>query len=751
LKKFYRENDVYNESKLERIEQFTDSFMENYYHCMDGYNEKFQLLKISVPSDLLHVFERIQEVFAITPVSFLVDGLKKSRLLCDSDIEELLFLHTDFFQDLSRVGTGVLGSIQSIFENNLRYTPQNCLLKVCELFFYLNANPEFEDVFYGITTKFFKESLPKEFTPLSFISILEDKKGLEYFIKNKIYYRYFCSLNEAVIDGQTNVSAFNVSSFPEDRHIYISLIEFIFEKEKEFNLFVTDLLYEIAAFYERSYDFKLDSYAFDKLIQSKRSLHLDRLLLTWDYQDLVGESFSSCVISSNIEVHKYKNIYLYMFLSRLKICSVIDCSDLDQVIMVNRDFVVEYIFENPLHFPFLIKHISVKQIFLESSFNEFKEIDFARLINEDFSNSDKFLQILIYHFKKKNIKYISFLISMIPWLEKEPYFADLIDTALVFFSYSKSNVKKISSFFYMVYQEFRQLDVEDFNLNVGEFFKTEGQMVSLESFIQNYKSFYLKRGTYRIKYNGLQSLSEDQSSISSRVLTVLRSLSRDKDSGLYVNSLMDAFDARYNKVFTDYKFPEFYESLEFLKLNGVQASLDDFSVSVQSDFESLFFVGRFPYDTCFAYDQPLTNKFLVSYIVEPSVTCWYFYKLGKVVARRVMVQAKMHNQKVFLAMPVYTSYENISDLEYFEFLTEFLCLENNIPLIVYDQSSGCHPVMDKVYSGPSQKTEVTLDFIRTDSFKFDFLSNEAKVDYNSKSSSYTLNTEISGYLILDGS
>tara|TARA_B100000700_G_scaffold92719_1_gene104714 strand:+ start:2742 stop:5000 length:2259 start_codon:yes stop_codon:yes gene_type:complete len=745
LEKFYGKPRVLNESKMSKLKDFSDVFFDEYFDSLELYRERFNDLLMMMPPTMWETFERVKEIFEVIPIKFMVDNLKNKRNLTEYEIDPLVIGYKIQFWNQVLPGQTIYEFINLKYEKNFRYKPAEYLLKVHSLFDFIQNNLDINQDFYEITIEFLSKTLPEEFTPLDFASCLKNKESLNYFIKNKIFHRYFNTLNFSLLNDRPDLNRMGFDVFPCDIDIYISLLEFIFEKEKEYNSSISDFIYQIITYYEKSYAFKIDETVFEKLLLSNRSLHLDKVLTAWEYQNYMDSKIQFMHMVDDINQYKYKNIYVYILLTQIFIQSDSGLLDVHDLVESNKELVVNHLIKNPLHFPFLIKDINVRMIFMESHNDIFEGIDFTEFFPPDFQNTSALLRILSYHFRKKNIRSISFLMFTILEMSKQESLMDLLDRYLDYFCFSNSSIKRFTTFFYMVYQELNQLGSIEFELNVREFLRSKRFLLNENSFIEEYKSFYLSRSPILINQNYLSVLSKDKTALSSKVMTVLRGLVHQEDACFYIDNLLKAFAYRYYKSFASFKFPDHYRVPDFLIYQGEQASAGGISLEIGNSFDSMFLFGKIPYETCFAYDQSLTNKYLVSYIVEPSVTCWYFYSGDRVIARRIMVQAQFNSSDVMLAMPIYSSSTDRDSLEVMESLTRFLCSEYNLGLIVYDQSSGCHPVMERVFPDSSESFEVSLDFIHSGDFKFDFLDRECKVPFDESLQSYRLNTCVSGY------
>ena len=97
-------------------------------------------------------------------------------------------------------------------------------------------------------------------------------------------------------------------------------------------------------------------------------------------------------------------------------------------------------------------------------------------------------------------------------------------------------------------------------------------------------------------------------------------------------------------------------------------------------------------------------------------------------------------------MPLYSLEKDQDFLVVADILTRYMCNENGFDLIIYDQGDS-HPAGTKIErSSKSMDYEVTIDFIRSGCFKFDFLKKDIVVNYNPGTSSYRLISSIQGYL-----
>ena len=745
MEKFYGNPKELKELKISKLNEFSDIFFQDYFDSLELYREKFNDLLMMMPPTMWESFERVKEIFEVIPVKFMVDNFKNKRNLTEIEIDSLLIPYKKQFWSQILPDQTVYEFIDLKFEQKFKYEPSEYLFKIHTLFDFIINNQGINQDFYEITVNFLSKTLPEEFTPLDFATSMLDKDSLNYFIKNKIFHVYFNTLNFSLLNDRLELNMMDLNVFPYDIDIYISLLEFIFEKEKKFNLSISDFIYQIITHYEKSYAFKIDETVFEKLLLSNKSLHLDKVLTAWEYQNYMDTKIQFIHVLDDIDQYKYKNVYVYILLTQLLIRS--DCRPLkvQDLVVSNKEYVINHLIENPLHFPFLIKDKSVRMIFMESSNDIFDGIDFSEFFPSHFQNTPALLKILSYHFRKRNIRSISFLIFTILEMGKQESLMDLLDKYLDYFGFSNSSIRRFTTFFYMVYHELEELGPIEFELNVREFLRSKRYLLNESSFIEEYKSFYLSRSPVLINQNYLSVLSKDQTALSSKVMTVLRGLIHQDEASFYIDNLLKAFAFRYYKSFSSFKFPDHFKVPEFLTYQGFQVSAGDIALEVGNSFDSMFLFGKIPYETCFAYDQPLTNKYLVSYLIEPSVTCWYFYSGNKVIARRIMVQVQFNSNIVLLAMPIYSSYTDRDSLELMESLTRFLCSENNLGLIVYDQSSGCHPIMESVFPNSSESLDVSLDFIYSGDFKFDFLDRDCKVSFNEFLGTYRLNTKVSGY------
>lgn len=728
------------------LDEICREFFSNFELEARFYNKQLSDLRKDIPSEYYGVYDSFLSTVYTLPIINFIDHLKNCLYKTDEEIEIILNENFSSFK-FDGFPTGpLLESLEFLFSFNTKFTLTEFLLKFHQFFEFLNRNLDHREEILNICLSYFNRVIKIETLSSKFKAAICSIDEFEYFYKNKVFYFYFDCLNTLLLNGYPELENLNLQFFPKDKDMYVSLLEFIFDLDKDIDMGIAEFLYKIVSFYEIDHQFKLDLDTINRLVLSSKTIDFMMLIEILRYQDSqVDLPYCSLVFRSTIESIKYKNPYLYVLASRLILKGGKYYETFQDIFYLNSNEVVDHIAENACFLPFLLQEKAIKDIFLNPAHDFAQIVDFSVFKLCELKNRDKFIQILTYHFRKKNIRPVSFLIFLALDLESDNLLAKFLDYILDYLNPSKSGFKKFTTFLNFIYQEYTQIGSSSFGLASNEFLKSAHLYSDIDSFMKDYRVFYLKKSDYKINYDDLRVISIDKSLTSQRVLTIARNLLMQNASESLVSSLFTANTCSYNGSFLEFKYP-FGVPADCFAYSGPQVESSGITLSIGNTMDSLLNIGKSPVETCLAYDQPLTSKFLVSYIIEPSVSCWYFHKDDRLIARRVMVLAEMESQPVFLAMPLYSLEKDQDFLVVADILTRYMCNENGFDLIVYDQGES-HPAGTKIErSSKSMDYEITIDFIRSGCFKFDFLKKDIITNYNPATSSYRLTSSIQGYL-----
>ena len=233
---------------------------------------------------------------------------------------------------------------------------------------------------------------------------------------------------------------------------------------------ISNFLYKVVSFYEVDHHFKLDADVINRLVLSSKTVDFMMLIEILRYQDSQSDSpFCSIVFRSTFESIKYKNPYLYVLASRLILKGSQDFESFQDIFYLILMRLLIILLKILIRYPLLLQERSIKEIFLDSAYDLTQILDFNLFDLGNLKNKDKFIQILTYHFKKKNIRSVSFLIFLALDLESDNFLANFLDHILNYLNPSNSGIKKFTGFLNFIYQEYTQIGDSAFGLASNEF------------------------------------------------------------------------------------------------------------------------------------------------------------------------------------------------------------------------------------------------------------------------------------------
>lgn len=709
---------------------------------------KVNILSLDLDPEFKDILLGIFKVIKLLPIRELISYYGDYYKVSDESLDDLLksYASSSFVDIKTLTGIGSFVSYVELVSESLGFLYSGISIhEISNFFTYLDRNLDFKDRFGNLCIQYLQESIDLSRIDYNLEQSLIDPKTFVDFFKKQTYFYFISNLNYKASEGYGLQNDIDIQNLDLDEDFYVTFIEFLFDQNPSISIPVHECIYEIVNILEIKQGYMINNHILTKLFESRYLLSLDKIVFIERYQNITAKNLELLVPLEVWGINKYQEPIFYGLLVEI----MLDCNfymqDLSEMLRQNVLFVEDYIARYIYALPDLLKNKVFKRSFSGLNLGKLSH-SFASIVMEsELSCKDKFIKVFEFNKKKRNHSYISLMIKLVSYLEFNQDLVVFIDLIFNLSDHSNVEIKRLTSFLNLIGQVMGSLGDEKFTIFLRQFMFKDRVYDSLADMIYDFRLFIASQLCSVASDQNLQTLSRQPSKTSNIIVNMLSNLLGTDDSIGFTHLLMDANTAGYNDSFLDYKYPVQFDIPSALKSGNMISLNSNLSLRLADNFQDFLYLGKFPVETCLSFDQKLTHRNLISYIVEPNVGVWYFEKAGRLVAKRIMILAEMNQKPTLLAMPIYTNLSNNLDLRIIENLTVKYAALNSLDLIIYDLSSGFHPKMTSVLNHESSSYNVSLFQTRSNDFKFDFMKNPIQVSTPNQNGLYELNTVISGY------